>query len=170
MKVTIIADASWCPETHAGGYGFWIASERGKYGGGGPCGRYELPNSALAAEMMALCNALYIAIKRGYVMEGDAVLLQTDCQNGIDIFCNRQSCPTLQERKAVEYLTGLVKGFKLTVEYRHVKGHTANPNARSVTNRLCDKRAKTHMREIRRSIQAKTQPELFERTSHEHAE
>lgn len=167
MKVTIIADASWCPTTHAGGYGFWIASERGKYGGGGPCGKNELPNSSTSAEMMALCNALYIALKRGYVLEGDAVLLQTDCQNGINIFCKRQSCPTQQERKAVEYLKGLVKSFKLTVEFRHVKGHTSNPNARSVTNRLCDERAKKHMREIRKRIEAEQQTDLFERTQNE---
>lgn len=36
MKVTIIADASHCGNTGATGYGFWIASDRGKRNGGGP--------------------------------------------------------------------------------------------------------------------------------------
>lgn len=36
MRVTILADASHCPTTKAGGYGYWIASERGKKGAPAP--------------------------------------------------------------------------------------------------------------------------------------
>lgn len=153
MKVTIIADASWCPHESVGGYGFWIASERGKLGGGGELAQGKFVESSHAAEMMALCNALFIALGRDLVQQGDEVLLQTDCMAAIDAFQDRRVYLAAQEHAALKYMKGLQRGHKLILTYRHVKGHTSNPNARSVTNRLCDERAKTSMRVARARAQ-----------------
>lgn len=76
MNVTIFADASWCPEYKVGGYGFWIASARGKAGGGGAL--KEPVDTATIAEMMALCNALAIGVRKRLVMPADIVLMQTE--------------------------------------------------------------------------------------------
>lgn len=162
MKVTIIADASWCPDTHMGGYGFWIAGERGKLGGGGRLCRSQPVINATAAEMMALCNALYAAFKHELIHFGDEVLLQTDCLAAINIFKGIGTPLSEQEEQALATLQTQRNMFELDFEFRHVKGHTSNPNARSVTNRLCDERAKKFMREARAEIRTK---HIFDGTS-----
>jgi ribonuclease HI len=84
MRVTIIADASFCPNTNVAGYGYWIATERGKQGGGGEMkGRVE---GNIAAEMQAVANALHIALRLTLVQQKDEVLIQTDCMAAIDAF------------------------------------------------------------------------------------
>lgn len=90
MRVTIIADASFCPDTNVAGYGYWIACERGKDGGGGEMkGRVE---SSLIAEMQAVVNALYISIRKNLVQANDHVLLQTDCEGAILKFKTGKKC------------------------------------------------------------------------------
>ena len=63
MKIIVLADASHCPQTKAGGYGFWIASARGKRGGGGQL-KGKVDTSTLA-EMMAIANAIHQGIVWG---------------------------------------------------------------------------------------------------------
>ena len=151
MRVTVIADASYCPNTGAGGYGFWAVSERGRQGGGGSFkGRVD---GSSAAEMMALANALFQTLGRGIAKAGDHVLLQTDCQSAIDAFESRRVNMTNDERRAKKEFFTLKKASRVTVSFRHVKGHTTRTEARYVTNNLCDQRAKDGMRLARKLIQ-----------------
>lgn len=151
MRVTIIADASYCPDTKAAGYGYWIASERGKRGGGGPL-RSPIDGSG-AAEMMALCNALTVAINAKLVLEGDFVLLQTDCQSALYAFEGlRNHSMTRHEREACVALRELQHANKLKFGFRHVKGHSNRAEARYITNNRCDERAKEGMRFARRAM------------------
>ncbi len=123
---TIIVDASWCPETKAGGYGFWIASNRGKVGGGHALnGAIE---SSTLAEMQAVCNALFIAKNEGYVFPGDEVLVQTDCRAAIQGF---EGYRTTEGAEAEARNTYLKLNQSIYVELRHVKGHS-----RSLLNRF----------------------------------
>lgn len=154
MKITIIADASYCHETQAGGFGFWIASERGKYGGGGPF-RKRCDGSA-AAEMMAVVNAFAIAINRKTVQEGDHVLLQTDCVEAIAVLSHRRRGGTADQLECIRVFRQLKKEAGVTVSFRHVKGHTRHEAARFVTNNLCDRRAKAGMRAMRKQLQEGT--------------
>lgn len=150
MRVTVIADASHCPNTKAAGYGYWAVSERGRRGGGGPI---RTPvDSSNAAEMAALVNGLFFACKAGIAIAGDHVLLQTDCQSAIDAFESKRSRLSRDERSAKHHLFELKKDFGLTVSFRHVKGHTDRTEARYVTNNLCDQRAKQGMRLARRNL------------------
>lgn len=150
MRVTIIADASHCSESGAAGYGYWIAAERGKHGGGGFV-RTRVSGS-IAAEMIALVNAIAIALKRELVQKGDHVLLQTDCQGAIDAFTGVRTRIPKGEREAREIFFELKRGGGFTHSFRHVKGHSNNPEARYVTNNLCDKRAKQGMRLARQML------------------
>jgi ribonuclease HI len=147
VRVTIIADASWCPDTHAAGYAFWIASDRGKRGGSGAY-KDRVVSSAVA-EMMAVVNGLYTACKDGYVEEGDAVLLQTDCMRAIDMFHRRPIGMSEFEKPVVDYFEKLVKEVKITVQFRHVKGHTDGKQPRLYINNKCDEFAKRAMRTAR---------------------
>jgi len=144
MRVTIIADASHCPDTGKAGYGFWIACGRGKRGGDGIM-RVDAVNS-IAAEMMALNNALHVARKVGLIEEGDELLLQTDCQAAIDAFEFKRRNITKQEEGLVEWFTLFTLDNKVMATFKHVKGHTNNEAARFVTNSICDRKARANMR------------------------
>lgn len=146
MNVTIIADASHCPETKVAGYGFWIASGRGKFGGGGAM-RSKVDNSTIA-EMQAVVNSLWIALDKGFAQEGDEILIQTDCLAAIQAF-GSQRYLSADEQKVTRALRGLADNFKLKLKLKHVKGHTTRAEARFVTNNCCDKRAKAAMRKAR---------------------
>ncbi|WAX22399.1 RNaseH [Pseudomonas phage MiCath] len=150
MLVTIICDASWCPDTGAGGYGYWIASGRGKRGGGG---RLRNPTvGSNVAEMYAACNSLFIAWRVGLVVTGDEVLIQTDSMATIQAFLGLRVNLLPQEEEACNQLRNLTKQIGITVRWRHVKGHTSTRDARSATNRMCDKRAKEYMKMMRSQI------------------
>lgn len=151
MRVTIIADASFCPDTQAAGYGFWIACERGKKGGGGEM--KNPPSTNIAAEMQAAVNALHIAIRHGLVQADDDVLVQTDCMAAIDAFEKRRRNLSQHEKEAVDVIERLRRHHRLTLVFRHVKGHSGRKEARYVTNHMCDKRAKEAMRLARARIQ-----------------
>lgn len=142
--VTIIADASYCHETGGAGYGYWTASARGKRGGGGSI-KQQVDGSS-AAEMIALVNALHLSVQHQLVLEGDHILLQTDCMSAIGAFNGTRTHLTRDERAAKTALFGIKRTGKLTLSFRHVKGHSKRPEARYVTNNLCDERAKAGMR------------------------
>lgn len=147
MNVTIIADASYCPQTRAAGYGYWVASERGKAPGGGSM-RGPVDGSG-AAEMMAVCNAIYDALKLGLVEPGDHLLVQTDCQSAILAFDGQRQVMTRDELAAKRSFADLCTRNRLRVRLRHVKGHTNRREARYVTNNRCDQRAREGMQAAR---------------------
>lgn len=150
MRVTVIADASHCPDTGAAGYGYWAVSERGRQGGGGPI-RDQIDNST-AAEMAALVNGLFFACMSGIAQSGDHVLLQTDCTGAIAALESKRTELSRDERAARKRFFEVKKEHGVTVSFRHVKGHTRRTEARYVTNNLCDQRAKTGMRLARKRI------------------
>lgn len=147
MRVTIIADASFCPDTNAAGYGYWIACDRGKTGGGDEM-KGRVPSS-MVAEMQAVVNALYVAARLSLVQQGDSVLIQTDCLAAIDTFEGRREFLNGNEIEVLKAMSHVRSKLELTILFRHVKGHTRNREARFVTNNLCDERAKTAMRRAR---------------------
>lgn len=136
MLITIIADASFCPQTGAAGYGYWVACDRGKRGGSGYM--QEPVANCTVAEEMALANALYHACKLGLVLPHDEVLLQTDSMGAICAFNGeRKSVPNV-EQVPVNYLRRLVAKMEITVRYKHVKGHTDGREPRLYINNQCD--------------------------------
>lgn len=159
-RVTIIADASWCPNTHAGGYGFWIASDRGKQGGSGAF--RDTVVSSTAAEMMALINALHHACKVNLVQEHDGVLMQTDCQDAIRYFEGKHPIYNPrreEEQKLVVYFNELLSKAGVSVSFRHVKGHTDGREPRLYINNKCDEFAKRAMRKMRTLLQSQMKEE-----------
>lgn len=105
------------------------------------------------AEMMAVCHALYEAIKAGLVQQGDHVLIQTDCLGAIHRLRGSHPSKSRQEQLTSTYFKSLRKKLMLTIELRHVKGHSRKTESRFVANNMCDIRAKEGMREARRLLQ-----------------
>jgi hypothetical protein len=77
MRVTLMTDASVCPMTKAGGFGFWCVSDRdGGYSGGGTM-KGDIIDS-FQGEIKAVANALYHCIREGKIRRNDVVLVQLD--------------------------------------------------------------------------------------------
>lgn len=144
---TLMIDASWCPETGASGYGYWIASHRGKTGGGGPI--KDPAETSNLAEMQAVCIVLYLAEGLGFIREGEEVLVQTDCMAAI-LGLHKERRLTIAEHNAWSYYHSF--GLRYNVTLRHVKGHSRSRAARHIANNSCDIRAKIAMREMRKKI------------------
>lgn len=153
MHVTILSDASYCPKYKVAGYGFWIACGRGKLGGSGQI--LEDVEDTNAAEMMAVCNAIWHGITDQLIERGDRLLIQTDSLAAIDRLRGQRVVTfTNQQRRIVAYYEKTVRRMELNVQLRHVKGHTVHQEARFVANRMCDKRAKEQMRAARKTKMA----------------
>lgn len=149
MNVTILTDASWDPERNVAGYGYWIASDRGKRPGGAPLkGAIYSSNHA---EMAAVVNALYIGLQTELVVPCDKVLFQLDNQHAIGVFTGSIVTRIGKELEILEHFGKLVNDADLIFEFRHVKGHTGGADARSKANQHCDARARTAMRQARQN-------------------
>lgn len=109
--------------------------------------------SNIVAEMQAVVNALHIATRLTLVQSTDEVLIQTDCMAAIDAFNGTRKSLNGQEREAVQVLHRLRSQLCLSITFRHVKGHTGKKEARFVTNKLCDRRAKEAMRRARARVE-----------------
>lgn len=105
-----------------------------------------------AAEMAAMVNGLFFACKSGIALPGDHVLLQTDCTGAIAALESKRKELSKDERAAKATFFQIKKEYGVTVSFRHVKGHTNFEEARFVTNRLCDQRAKDGMRQARKRL------------------
>lgn len=149
MRVTIIADASYCPETGKAGYGFWIASSRGKRGGDGVL-RGPVANNN-AAEMMAILNAFHVGLNTGLVRHGDSILMQTDCQGAIDAFEGIRKALGEQEQELFDWYCKFCRVHNLRVRTKHVKGHSHLNDSRFIVNKICDRKARKQMRKARNS-------------------
>lgn len=148
MLITILADASWCPDTRVAGYGYWIASDRGSEGGGGVMTTRQVASNTVA-EMMALANALHHAMLLDLVQADDSILFQTDCIAAILGFTGKRMLALEQERLVNAYMRRSQRMLNLEFEYRHVKGHTRSREARFLANNHCDAQARSYMRQAR---------------------
>lgn len=149
--MTIIVDASHCPSTMAGGYGFWLASQRGCFAGGGSF-KESIPHSR-CAEICAIVNAFHSGVSKGRILPGDEVLIQNDCLSAIDFLQDPHGKGGHSfEKKAAELFCSIMLMGGVKVNFRHVKGHTSTRDQRSKSQGICDHVAKKHMREARAKI------------------
>jgi ribonuclease HI len=151
MNVTLMTDASWCPHTKVGGFGWWCVSDRGGVPGGGLFTRN--PDNATVAEMMAVVRSLHECIKGGHIKPQDEVLIQLDCMAAIEKFWGKQLVSPGSEQEVVGLFWRLVRETPLLdVQVRHVKGHSRSLESRYRSNDKCDRRAKEFMRKERDRI------------------
>jgi ribonuclease HI len=157
--VTIIVDASFAPYTtrkgnHPSGWAAFVACEGVK--------RYfsdemkVVPRNSTIAEMFAVVNAMHCGITDFMIDNGDKVVIQTDCMAAIERFQNaysaedlakkdKKSASRIQCAQAYARLAIMVSKKQLTVEWRHVRGHTGNADSRFIVQDKCDRKAKYHM-------------------------
>jgi ribonuclease HI len=141
-SITIIADASFCSETKAAGYGAWIAGSLGRRAFEGPL---NAPRDNNVAETMAIVNALWHGFKTGLIKAKSDILIQSDSETAIAILKGDKVASNQQYRDAVAYVHRLVSCFSLTLRYKHVPGHTKGADSRTRAQNHCDIAAKRQM-------------------------
>jgi ribonuclease HI len=161
--VTVVVDASFCPTHRVGGWAAWIKTDGrpGVFVGGplkGLCG------SAGDAEAKAAVNAVFAIVIGGMAGPSDRIVLKSDCLEALgalrggNVRLTRDS-PAQSRKVRVRHaataaiLHGLLESRGVTVDLRHVKGHSHSQGGNSWANRECDRIAKSHMRQLRETIE-----------------
>jgi len=147
MRVTLLADASFCPNTRIAGYGFWIAAARGKLPGHGVF--KTLCRDNVVAEMRAIVYAMRAGMQHGVIQKHDELLIQVDCLAAISAFDGSRTELNEEEKAVHRYFKDLKRQGSFEIEWRHVKGHSSTTDARSLSNNSCDRRARREMRKAR---------------------
>ena len=132
--ITLFADASFCPQTKAYGWCYWIkhgtpSTTVIKSGGG-----FRI-RSSLEAEIEALRQGIREIYSMGKI-KGKRIVVQSDCLGAL-----------FKIGKELEALKGVGAASAYT---KHVRGHQGHKDARSSVNTQCDKLAGIEMREFRK--------------------
>lgn len=131
--ITLFADASFCPETKAYGWCYWIkhgtpSTTVIKSGGG----------LRIRSSQEAEIEALRQGLREIYAMalKGKRVVVQSDCLGAL-----------FKIGTELDAIKGLGAASAYT---KHVRGHQGNKDARSSVNTQCDKLAGIQMRKFRK--------------------
>lgn len=148
MLVTLITDASSCPDTLGAGYGYWCVSERGREGSGGIL-KGDIKDS-YEAELKGAINALIKCHKKGLIQDHDTVLIQLDNKGVVGLF-NEDHIPRKDLVEAMEIFQAFIRKHSIKILSRHVKGHSKSSGNRYAANRHCDERAREFMLQERKN-------------------
>lgn len=135
--VTVMADASFCPQTKVMGFAGWV-----KYGAEGATkeifGSSRTVNHSFEAEVEALERTLEY-VHGNIPVQHKTLVVQSDCIGALEHIKDRWE--RRFKRKGVRYF-----------RTKHVKGHThGRPEPRFKLQRWLDKKAKERMRGLRES-------------------
>ena len=153
MIVTVTADASYCPYTSVGAYGYYVRSGRGCCNGGA-----AFPGTittSIVAEMWALGNALYFGMREGLIGKGDVIVFETDCTAAIGAFKGQRIKLNSDEESTVVYVTKILEALELSVRYRHVRSHTRRMDRPHLLNNYCHTIAYNEMLKARQMARKK---------------
>lgn len=136
-----MTDASVDKQGNAG-YGFWCVSTRSTgISGSNPLKGYV--KDSYQAEAKAVVCSLIQCIKKGSIKKGDNILIQLDNTGVISLFSNSKANIRADLVEVKTYLERLILEYNLTINYRHVKGHSSIKASRYTANNLCDISANT---------------------------
>ena len=133
LYITVFADASYCSDSKAYGWCFWL-----KHGAQGTNVIEQDGGFGLASSEDAELEALHAGLRYvqdKLVFKAKVVVVQSDCVGALRRL--RPACDALKRAGAQ------------AVVPKHVKGHQGGKEKRSWVNELCDTRAKQEMRKRR---------------------
>lgn len=159
---TLIVDSSFCQDTGASGWAYWI---KGGDMGSGVIHSKEggVVRASHIAEFTGVVEGVKHAIHGGILPKYAKVLVQCDCL-AVGGLISKARCVAKSpkykvpskfpdEKELTVELGGLVKGWGLELEYKHVAGHKhASMGGRFWCNIEVDKRAKEEMKKVRYQI------------------
>lgn len=137
--VTLNSDASFMPNTSAGGYAVWIKYRGTKIT---KSGRLTSCKNSLDAELMSILNGLTIInryIEKGWEVE--KIIINTDCLGAVS---------KLNKSEHDDDIINTYKELDLhdIIDFRHVKGHSHTNTKRNWVNDWCDKEARKYARKL----------------------
>lgn len=152
--ITIITDASHCPDTLAGGWACWIVCDGQRYKHSARLKNQYV--TAWHAEAAAIINSCVYLNKQALRFDNIyKLLIQSDCLSALTHFekavKNDKGCKLPKDllKKWQSFYKSLPQ-----LEFRHVEGHQCNSRgARYYVNNWVDREAKKHMRSLRQEFQ-----------------
>lgn len=145
--ITINTDASFDPETGAGGFAFWIVTDYFVIKKAGFFKDKTL--NCNEAEVKCIANALSMLLKEDRLPTSKHLVINTDSKQGMQMI--RKQTTEAGKKTHVIWRKVIQKIKSRVNKFAHVKAHTNNKNARSYVNNWCDEEAKKHMR-IKRDL------------------
>lgn len=151
MLVTMFTDASWCPETGAGGWAVWWKfdgyMERKAGGFKNP------PASSFEAELGALVNGLWLLDRWRPKpwLQGGMIIQQSDCLAALDSLRSTVPNPSRSVQAMRQAWHDLKRDRGWRTDLRYVKAHVGRGDRettqgkRTAVNWWCDKAAKEAM-------------------------
>lgn len=144
MIVTVNTDAGFSVHHKKGSYAFWIVSNRFKIL---KSGLFKYPvGNPMECEMKAIYNALWI-LKTEDLKSVSKIIINTDCIPAITAFSKQSVKENRWYKPLVKKYRKLAKTLP-KIEFRHVKAHTTNKDARSYVNNWCDTQAREQLSKI----------------------
>lgn len=154
MLVSLFTDASFCHRTCAGGWGAFIACERGKRYGGGQIEEYCKDSSH--AELLAVRYGLRFAAERKLLRPKDEILLQTDSLTAMEVMETFAVRTRIKEYTEVhDRIRKGLMAWENKLRVRHIKGHSGTGTSRTYVHNKCDRLAHEGMRKARIKLQGK---------------
>lgn len=150
--LTINTDASFCQQTKAGGFAFYIICDSFKIKESGKF--TDVSTDPSDAEIKALANAFLHLTNLENLPLVRTIIINTDSTNAIKAITDGMVTPTAM--KAHKLLSRVMEltGCK-DARFRWVKSHTRGSDRRTHVNNWCDEQAKIQMRKHRKELQTK---------------
>lgn len=161
MLVTLITDASFCPETKAAGWAAWVGSHRGHARKSGIIPTRVGNNNE--AEMRAIVFGLRFALEQRILFKGDGLIVKTDSHHARHKLEPMYSTPHGRLRlnqvgvKRVPVINGssrsefavLVSSHEIICLFEAIEGHTSvrDRDSHDVIMAWADKKSRKHMRQ-----------------------
>lgn len=172
MRMTLFVDASFCPDTGAGGWGSWAARDDWNKGRlqGGPLRTKSPLLSSNAAEIAGIGLALWQHAKQGDLDVVTSISIQCDNTAALGFIKSKIKHARIQRQKGSrahikpdqpirndplikDVLSTVVKLLEgKQVSLKHVKGHSRGTDGRTWVNHSCDAEARKYMLELRREM------------------
>lgn len=155
--LTLFTDAGQCPDTKAGSYAAWA-----KFNGRtmrksgilkGDCIRSDV------AEVRALANGIYLALKCFSPPPGSVIVAQCDCETALrgmmGLAYTKKPKKHEDVCEAIAMAQKMIQDAGVSVRYKHVKGHQGTLDKRSAVNSWCDEQCTFFLRRARAFRRAK---------------
>jgi len=134
VKAVVNSDASYCDCTCACGWAVWIVIGQKTIR---KSSMFKSPlNNPTSAEIKAILNGIYIAKTNG----ATCFEVFTDCE------------PAIKKITDEPIYTDIIGVSRSDIKFSWVKAHTDAKDIASEANRWCDREAKVHMKNMRKSI------------------
>jgi ribonuclease HI len=174
--LALFTDASYCQHTGVAGWAVWMKNAEMEAGVTHSAAIRETTRGAGEAELIAVANGLYLAVRYGRLKPGGSVLIQSDRLDALAIIRKatraqdrrivggepvpvaKRPAAYLRDHAALKLIVELEREHTLTLFVRHVRAHQEGAGRTWVNNRV-DELAKAAMRRRRAELETRHAPQ-----------